>query len=96
MDILFVYFKAQLMNIEFTTINYKLCQQTPQDLLSKLFVYFFFLFLAGNTKFQRIWRKGMPYNAIWIINLLNEDEFVFQNYLNQGGSVDNTVQDLRA
>lgn len=38
----------------------------------------------------------MPYNAILIINFLNEDEFVFQNYLNQGGSVDNTVQDLRA
>ena len=38
----------------------------------------------------------MPHNVIWIINLLNEDEFDIQNYLFQGGSVDNTVQDLRA
>ena len=38
----------------------------------------------------------MPYNAIWIINLLNEDEFDIQNYLYPGDSMDNTVQDLRA
>lgn len=27
---------------------------------------------------------------------LNEDEFDIQNYLDRGGLVDNTVQDLRA
>ena len=41
----------------------------------------FFLFLAGNTQLQRILGKWMPYNTIWIINLLNEDEFDIQNYL---------------
>ena len=53
----------------------------------------FFLFLAGNTPFQRIWGKWIPYNAIWIINLLNENDFDIQNYLYQGDSEDNIAQD---
>lgn len=69
---------------------------TSRPSIQIICLFFFCLFLAGNTKFQRIWRKGMPYNAIWIINLLNEDEFDIQNNLYQEWSVDNTMQDMRA
>ena len=58
---------------------------------NQLFLLFFSCFLQTLPNF-----KGSGENVIWIINLLNEDEFDIQNNLYQGWSVDNTMQDMHA
>lgn len=58
---------------------------------NQLFLLFFSCFLQTLPNF-----RGSGENVIWVINLLNEDEFDIQNNLYQGWSVDNTMQDMRA
>ena len=67
------------------------CVNKPLKNFYQIIALMFFLFLPGNTQFQRIWRKWMPYNVVWTINVLNEDEFDVQNYLYQGGVMDNSA-----